>query len=71
MKRFVYFEAQEGGMDYFHFSDASELKVLYAWMESPLCVKSDEKLVKWLETAEVGDMKDHRLGVAVRLKDKP
>jgi hypothetical protein len=33
------------------------------------CGDADTALVEWMQTAEIGDYHDHRLGVIVRLKD--
>ena len=69
MKRFVYFENQEGGMGEFDFKDPDDFQFLYGWM-SKQCKKHDTEFLEWIETAEVGERFHHRLGTAVRLKDK-
>lgn len=69
MKAFVYCETTEGGMDAYIVHSAKDLTCLYGWMSRD-CKEEDEALVEWMETAEVGDYLDHRLGVIVRLKDK-
>ena len=68
MKQYLYFESQEGGMDMFSFSDASNLIRLVGWKQ-PLCKNEDDKLCLWLETAEIGDYFVHRLGYVIRIKD--
>lgn len=67
-RQFVYFEATEGGMETHELSDPLRLKFLYGWM-SDSCKEEDTNLLRWAETAEIGEMKDHRLGTLVRLKD--
>ena len=69
MKSFFYAEDTEGGMCPIFFNQASELSGLYGWMCGD-CVHQDTALTNWMETAEVGDTFDHRLGIAVRLKDE-
>lgn len=68
MKLFLYCEAQDGGMDAFTVPTSAELSCLHGWMASD-CAVDDKMLALWMATAEVGEMKDHRLGVCVRLKD--
>jgi hypothetical protein len=69
MKHFVYLENQEGGMSEVDFQTADELGFLYGWMNKR-CRSEDERLVEWLEEAEVGEKFNHRLGTVVRLKDE-
>ena len=68
-KIFIYCESTEGGMDHTIFSDAKFLGSLYGWMQRG-CEGEDQKLLSWLESAEVGEHHYHRLGVIIRLKDK-
>jgi len=68
MKRFLYAESTDGGMSSQIVSDAESLN-LYGWMDES-CKEEDEALVEWLKTADVGEFKDHRLGVMIRLKDE-
>lgn len=67
-KQFIYFENQQGGMGTIMFSDPHDLKCLYGWMRTD-CVEDDSALIAWTETAEVGEMFNHRLGYCVRLKE--
>jgi len=70
MKNFVYFEAQEGGMDTIeNIKTADDLRYLRGWMDKE-CIVDDEEMVKWMETALVGQLYNHRLGSLVRLLDK-
>jgi len=68
MKNFIYFESQEGGMDYFTIEKSKDLKRLYGWMNNG-CEAGDSILSHWMESAEIGEIYEHRLGVLVRLKD--
>lgn len=71
VKQFLYCESQEGGMDSFVVSSAEELarQHLTGWMSDLHgCKEADTALVQWMETAAVGDMHEHRLGVCVRLR---
>ena len=71
-KQFCYFEVAEGGMTQhrMHAGNISDvLKCLDGWM-SPSCIDRDNKLLKWTESAEVGEEFNHRLGIMVRVKDK-
>lgn len=67
-KRFLYCEATEGGMDQWEFFTSDGLIGLHGWMDRD-CRSYDEDLVAWLDTAEIGEYYEHRLGVVVRLKD--
>jgi hypothetical protein len=68
MKQFMYFENQEGGMDFFFVRKESDLDVLHGWKDV-YCYEEDSALEDWMEDAEVGDYSEHRLGVMVRVKD--
>ena len=68
MKQFLYVEQTDGGMNECIVSDAQELSGLYGWMHES-CAKEDTQLANWMDTAEIGDHADHRLGIIVRLKD--
>ena len=68
MKTFMYFENQEGGMDFFFVQEECELIVLNGWKDG-YCYDMDKSLENWMEDAEVGDYAEHRLGVMVRVKD--
>jgi hypothetical protein len=59
-RRFVYCENTEGGMATFEF-DAHGQKGLRGWMSSD-CKADDKRLVKWMETATLGEWTEHRLG---------
>jgi hypothetical protein len=70
MKQFAYFEQQDNGMGFYIVSESDELSFLYSWMIDEWgCVTEDTALVKWMQTADIGDYRHHRLGVIVRLKD--
>jgi hypothetical protein len=70
VKQFAYFEQQEGGMGFYVVSEPDELSFLRGWMLDKWgCASEDTALVEWMQTAEIGDYYDHRLGVIVRLKD--
>ena len=68
MKRFMYFETAEGGMETHGFYDTNSIPKVYGWMEED-CIDDDKGLVSFVESAEVGDIYSHRLGECVRLKD--
>lgn len=69
-KTFLYCETTEGGMHMQIVHSQKDLATLCGWMDK-WCRLVDEALVSWMETAEVGDYYDHRLGVMVRVKDDP
>lgn len=69
MKQFMYFESTEGGMETSVFRGQNDLPYLYGWM-SDHCQDADTAMVTWMETAEIGDVFDHRLGYLVRIKDE-
>lgn len=73
MKRFMYFESTEGGMDRYEITKEdlrTGLLPIPYWM-APACKAQDCALLDWMQNAEIGEMHEHRLGVAVRLKDAP
>lgn len=55
-------------MDHHIVSDAQELGCLTGWM-SERCRAADEALSRWMHSAEIGQMQEHRLGLCVRLRD--
>ena len=74
MRRFLYCEATEGGMEHFTFrydpnmpAGKSAISSLRGWMD-PRWADTDNALVDWMEGCEVGDFYRHRLGVIVRLR---
>lgn len=69
MKRFLYCESTEGGMDHGEFRRPEELSNLLGWMVT-INAAEDSALVNWMETAQVGEYTTHRLGLCVRLKDE-
>ena len=69
MKHFMYFENTDGGMDSFDVYDETDLANLLGWKDD-MCLKEDQELLDWMSKADVGEMKDHRLGCLVRMKDK-
>ena len=68
MKTYIYCMAEDGGMDYFILNDREELKSLPYWMHK-ICKEEDEYLFNIFDSMEIGDIKYHRLGVLIRLKD--
>ena len=69
MKNFEYIESQEGGMDHFAVETSLDLRRLYGWMNDD-CEASDLLLLRCMDSVDVGEMCEHRLGILVRLKDK-
>jgi len=70
MKNFVYFESTEGGMEVIEdIQGGNNLSTLRGWM-SGKCSTDDIKILKWINTASIGEMCNHRLGYLVRLVDK-
>lgn len=69
MKRFLYIEETDGGMAPIVVGSASELNGLCGWMHES-CKADDMALINWMNTAEIGEYYEHRLGIMVRLKDK-
>lgn len=67
-KQFMYFESIEGGMVSYAVSTGRDLSGLYGWM-SKGCEADDQGLLNWMESANVGEFYEHRLGTLVRLKD--
>lgn len=55
-------------MEFHLILDSGELRHLYGWMSID-CVKQDLELQRWMNTAQVGEHFEHRLGVCVRLID--
>lgn len=68
MKRFIYFEQTEGGMDCFELLNETALHNLVGWM-TDMCKHDDSLLLNWMSKAEVGEYTKHRLGYLVRLKN--
>jgi hypothetical protein len=69
VKQFLYCEDEgTGGMDHYILHLESGLAP-YGWMEDS-CKEADIKMMQWMETAEVGDYYQHRVGVCIRVKDK-
>jgi hypothetical protein len=72
-KQFMYFENQEGGMNTFMVSSEQDLHRLYGWMKTDCtfdCSHEDQEMVDWMRVAEIGDVRSHRLGYLVCIKDK-
>jgi hypothetical protein len=67
MKTFIYFQETDGGMTEIPMTIADDLKSLYGWM-SQGCKEKDTRLLKWFESAEIGDYMTHRMGTIVRVK---
>jgi len=68
MKRFMYFETTEGGMETVELDSPGQLGFLFGW-KSPMCLQEDLSLEKWMGEAKVGGVCMHRLGALVRLAD--
>jgi hypothetical protein len=66
--RVVYFESTEGGMEV-HDPFRLDRPCLYGWMNDS-CREDDSALARWVDAARVGESYQHRLGVAVCLKDE-
>jgi hypothetical protein len=66
-KRFLYCESTEGVMETQFVSSVHSLS-LFGWMEHGNR-DDDNRLSRWMDSAEVGDVQNHRLGIMVRLKD--
>lgn len=67
-KQFMYFQTTDGGMVNFPVTGPRDLRDLLGWMNDS-CMREDQKLLRWMESAQVGEMTEHRLGCLVRLKD--
>ena len=61
-KYFKYCESTDGGMQDFDVTSKDCLSSLYGWMHS-LCKAEDNNLVKFMESAKIGDYHEHRLGI--------
>lgn len=68
MKQFMYFQSTDGGMEVFTVSSPEEFPPLYGWMTTS-CACGDRGMLAWMDTAEIGDVYDHRLGYLVRVKN--
>lgn len=66
MKKFIYCEITDGGMEKWEISNIEDLKGLYGWMTDS-CKKDDYELVNWIEKANIGDYFEHRLGICFRV----
>ena len=64
---FIYFHNTDGGMETYQITTVSDFNSLYGWMRDD-CKDDDSTMVKWMLTADVGEMYEHRLGCLVRLK---
>ena len=70
MKQFMYLEAIAGYIDNQPFKDADEVqRYLQRSWKSEGCEEDDAALEQWIDSAEVGQYHEHRMGVAVRLQD--
>ena len=71
MKRFIYCEVTEGGMnENIHtFSDKITNFSLFGWMQKD-CKEQDEAFLQWANTCKVGDYCRHRLGICFRVNPK-
>lgn len=67
IKRFRYYEIEEGGMYAFDVKSEKDMRGLCGW-KSPSCVRADELLEKQMTGMEVGEYVQHRMGELVRLK---
>jgi hypothetical protein len=69
MKQFLYCESTDGGTDHYVVSSSQGLIFLYGWMKG-FCKTEDAKLARWMDNiAMVGEWKQHRMGICVRLRD--
>jgi hypothetical protein len=66
VKKFIYCEITDGGMESWEISNIEDLKGLYGWMTDG-CKKDDYELVNWIEKANIGDYFKHRLGMCFRV----
>ena len=67
-KQFVYFEATEGGMNELNVYTEKDIENLCGW-KYRFCIKEDNNLVEWMNSARIGDITEHRLGSLVRLRN--
>jgi hypothetical protein len=69
MRKFIYFEQTDGGMETTYVKTIGDLESIYGWM-SKICKKDDEELLNWMMfESEVGEIFNHRIGYLVRLKN--
>ena len=66
MKRFLFCESTEGGMDTYE-ATVCDLHKIPDWM-SESTKEEDLSLMKWMVEAQVGDYRKHRIGVMIRLR---
>lgn len=70
MKDFIYFKSTDGGMEVVEEIETSaDMTFLYGWLDDD-CLVEDIRLIRWMDTAEVGQKFNHRLGCLVRLMDR-
>ena len=67
MKRFVYYQETDGGLERLVFEGCLSFD-LHGWMNKS-CEEKDLALLEWALTAEVGEEFEHRMGYCVRLKN--
>ncbi len=67
VKNFAYFQSTDVGMYMHVIKNEADFAFLNGW-QSDLCKHGDTEMVKWMDTAEIGEVYDHRLGALVRLK---
>jgi hypothetical protein len=68
VKKFVYFESTEGGMETHVVWDEEELMILTGW-RSESTEKEDLDLMDWMRNAKLGEFYDHRLGTLVCVRN--
>jgi hypothetical protein len=61
VKKFIYCENCEGGMNWFEIADGDTSLPLFGWMHHE-CELADKELLSWMDTAKLGDWTEHRLG---------
>ena len=68
-KRFVYFHGMFDGVYQTEIYSKNGFNFILGWMDKD-CEDSDNAMLLWMETAEVGASHQHRLGTLVRMKDE-
>ncbi len=63
MRKFIYFENEEGCMSQHHLLEGEPVPVR-GWMQDE-CKEEDAAILEWQKTAAPGDYADHRLGTIV------
>ncbi len=61
-KYFKYCESTDGGMHILNVTSKDCLSFIYGWM-TDRCRAEDTKLIKFMESAKIGDYHEHILGI--------